>query len=65
MRKALDIQQQLERHLQQLGLPAASCGDDTTPLRRALVAGLFPHASRLQADGTYKVRACVRGTHCV
>jgi hypothetical protein len=32
-----------------------SCGEDTTPLRRALTAGLFPHAASKQLDGSYKV----------
>ena len=34
-----------------LGIPLRSCGDDSLPLRRALVAGLFPHAARRQMDG--------------
>lgn len=59
MRKAQDIYQQLARQLQQLQLPLASCGEDTTALRRALVAGLFPNSARKQPDGTYKVAMCV------
>ena len=31
--------------------------DDLTSARRALTAGLFPHAARLQPDGTYRVLA--------
>lgn len=42
---------QLLGHLEALGIPDKSCGDDTTPLRRALTAGLFPHAARRQLDG--------------
>jgi ATP-dependent RNA helicase DHX8/PRP22 len=62
LRKANEIYQQLERHLQQMGLPIKSCGEDITPLRRALTAGLFPHAARRQPDGTYKVRwGCPEG----
>jgi hypothetical protein len=54
---------QLEGHLQQLELPVKSCGEDLTPLRRALTAGLFPHAASKQLDGSYKVRlaATVQG----
>ncbi|GFR51844.1 hypothetical protein Agub_g14311 [Astrephomene gubernaculifera] len=41
------------------GLAAAGGGgggtEDTTPLRRALTAGLFPHAARLHPDGSYRV----------
>ena len=52
---------QLREHLVALQLPLKSCGEDTTPLRRALVAGLFPHAAKRQADGACRaVRACRR-----
>ncbi|KAF5842772.1 Oligonucleotide/oligosaccharide-binding protein [Dunaliella salina] len=57
VRKAQDIYQQLARQLHQLQLPLTSCGEDPTPLRRALVAGLFPQSARKQPDGTYKVIA--------
>lgn len=65
MRKAEDIYEQLVRFLglpspPGLGLPVTSCGEDTTPLRRALTAGLFPHAARLQPDGSYRVLASGR-----
>lgn len=49
--KARDIHAQLRGHLQALGLRLASCGDDATPLRQALVMGLFPHAARRQPGG--------------
>ncbi|KAJ9513362.1 hypothetical protein QJQ45_001401 [Haematococcus lacustris] len=57
LNKAQDIFLQLERHMRQLGLAVASCGEDCTPLRKALTAGLFPHAARLQPGGAYKVIA--------
>ncbi|PRW45383.1 ATP-dependent RNA helicase dhx8 isoform A [Chlorella sorokiniana] len=57
MRKAVDIHAQLKEHLVALGIPLQSCGEDSLPLRRALVAGLFPHAARRQMDGSYKVIA--------
>ncbi|KAL4442503.1 hypothetical protein ABPG77_005087 [Micractinium sp. CCAP 211/92] len=57
MRKALDIHTQLKEHLQALGIPQQSCGENSLPLRRALVAGLFPHAAKRQLDGSYKVIA--------
>ncbi|EFJ45602.1 DEAH-box nuclear pre-mRNA splicing factor [Volvox carteri f. nagariensis] len=65
MRKAEDIYDQLVRFLGPpsppgLGLALVSCGDDTAPLRRALTAGLFPHAARLQPDGSYRVLATGR-----
>lgn len=63
MRKAADIVAQLERHFTTLRLPARSAGDDTTPLRRALTAGLFPHAARKQPDGSYRVIATAQIVH--
>lgn len=42
---------QLKEHLVALGIPLQSCGEDSLPLRRALVAGLFPHAAKRQMDG--------------
>jgi len=65
--KAGEIVDQLERLLappppQGLGLPNAhsSCGEDTRVLCRALTAGLFPHATLRQADGSLKVLATGR-----
>ncbi|KAL6782327.1 hypothetical protein ACKKBG_A06370 [Auxenochlorella protothecoides x Auxenochlorella symbiontica] len=55
--KARDIHAQLRGHFQALGLRLASCGDDATPLRQALVMGLFSHAARRQPGGTYRVLA--------
>ena len=57
LRRALDITEQLERHLVALGLPLRSCGPDTTPVQRALAAGLFPNAARRRPDGSYAVLA--------
>lgn len=57
LRKASDVYEQLLGHLQALGMPIKSCGEETTPLRRALTAGLFPHAAKRQVDGGYKVIA--------
>jgi ATP-dependent RNA helicase DHX8/PRP22 len=55
--KAVDIYEQLQRHVGQLGLEARSCGDNFDAVRRALVAGLFHHAARRTPDGTYRVIA--------
>ncbi len=62
LKKAEDIFQQLQGHMSQLGLTVGSCGEDLTPLRRALTCGLFPHAAKRQPDGSYKVRELMR-TH--
>lgn len=55
MNKAVDIYEQLQRHVQQLGMAATSCGTNFDAVRKALITGLFHHAARLQPDGTYKV----------
>lgn len=54
LRKAEDVYNQLRGHLEDLGIPLKSCGEDDAPLRRALVTGLFPHAAKLQLDGKLK-----------
>ena len=51
LRKAEDVYNQLRGHLEDLGIPIKSCGEDDAPLRRALVTGLFPHAAKLQLNG--------------
>ena len=61
LRKAADIRAQLAGHLAALGLapggaalnPKTLCtpGDSADCLRRALVAGLFPHAAVALPDG--------------
>lgn len=56
---------QLLGHLEALGIPVKSCGDDTTPLRRALTAGLFPHAARRQLDGGSGQELCGTRTGAV
>jgi len=63
LKKAGDIHQQLRGHLEDLKVPLKSCGDDLDPLRRALVAGLFPHAAKRQVDGTYRVVASGQSVH--
>jgi len=63
MAKAADIYKQLKGYLDDLGVPMTSCKEDTTPVRRCLVAGLFPHAARRQPDGTYSLFATSQVVH--
>jgi hypothetical protein len=49
--KAVDIVRQLRQHLSALKMPLKSCGTDDTPLRRALLSGLFLHAAVMLPDG--------------
>lgn len=57
LKKAVDIASQLREHLIGLNLPIISCGDEYTPLKRALTAGLFQHSAKRQMDGSYRVVA--------
>ena len=52
--KASDIYAQLKNHLESLSIPLSS-SDDSAVIRKALVAGLFPHAAKRQQNGSYKV----------
>lgn len=54
LRRAADIRRQLARQLAALGLPpggAPGAPDVPDALRRALVAGLFPHAAAAVPGG--------------
>lgn len=55
--KAHEVKEQLEKHLIDCKIPVISCGNDLEILRKGLVGGLFPHAAKLQIDGTYRVLA--------
>ena len=54
LQKATRILQQLHQHLVELKLPIASCGSEVEPVLKALVAGLFTNAARLQPDGEHQ-----------
>lgn len=57
MKKVIDIREQLSRLLRRLGIPLKSCGRDTEALRKAVIAGFFSYASRLEEfshNGMYK-----------
>mmetsp|Transcript_14100 Transcript_14100/g.19418 ORF Transcript_14100/g.19418 Transcript_14100/m.19418 type:complete len:565 (+) Transcript_14100:297-1991(+) len=54
LRHAADIHKQLEAHCVGMKLPLKSCGNDSVPLRRSLVAGYFFNAAQRQPDGTYR-----------
>lgn len=54
LKRAEDVHQQLRDHVVGMKLPLKSCGDDTAPLRKALVAGYFLNAAQKQPDNTYR-----------
>ncbi|KAG6498429.1 hypothetical protein ZIOFF_046342 [Zingiber officinale] len=57
LRHARDIHSQIEGHIQQMGFPASSCGNDTLQFRRCLTASFFLNAAMKQPDGSYRALA--------
>ncbi|RWR89645.1 putative pre-mRNA-splicing factor ATP-dependent RNA helicase DEAH9 isoform X2 [Cinnamomum micranthum f. kanehirae] len=56
-KKVVEIREQLRKLLRRLGIVLKSCDGDTKVLRKAITAGFFAHACRLEAfshDGMYK-----------
>ncbi|XP_058100669.1 probable pre-mRNA-splicing factor ATP-dependent RNA helicase DEAH9 isoform X2 [Magnolia sinica] len=57
MKKVVEIREQLRKLAQRLGLAIKSCEGDTQVVRKAVTAGFFTHACRLEAfsqGGMYK-----------
>lgn len=57
MKKVMEVREQLRRVAQRLGLALKSCQNDMQVLRKAVTAGFFANACRLEAyshNGTYK-----------
>ncbi|KAF9677149.1 hypothetical protein SADUNF_Sadunf08G0077800 [Salix dunnii] len=48
---------QIRGHVEQMGLPISSCGDDTLQFRRCLAASFFLNAALKQPEGTYRALA--------
>ncbi|PON79698.1 RNA helicase, ATP-dependent DEAH box [Parasponia andersonii] len=57
LRHARDIHSQIRRHVEQMGLHIASCGDDVLLFRRCLAASFFLNAALKQPEGTYRALA--------
>merc|ERR1712113_1370932 len=51
------IHQQLMEYIKQLNMPLLSCGENYVAMKKALLAGLFPHVTKRQLNGQYKVLA--------
>ncbi|CAK9212236.1 unnamed protein product [Sphagnum troendelagicum] len=54
LRRAIDIRKQIQVHMESMGLPITSCGEDMLVFRRCLAASFFLNAARRQLDGTYR-----------
>lgn len=57
LRHARDIHRQIQRHVEQMGLHIASCGDDMVQFRRCLAASFFLNAALKQPEGLYRALA--------
>ncbi|KAA8532891.1 hypothetical protein F0562_032992 [Nyssa sinensis] len=57
LRHARDIHSQIQGNVEQMGLHAASCGNDMLQFRRCLAASFFLNAALKQPDGKYRVLA--------
>eukprot|EP00898_Chlorokybus_atmophyticus_P005499 jgi/Chlat1/5950/Chrsp4S06270 len=60
MLRVAEIRAQIGRTLRRLGVALESCGSDTKPVRRALTAGFFSNAARLQPHGDGSTYVAVR-----
>ncbi|KAE8650135.1 pre-mRNA-splicing factor ATP-dependent RNA helicase DEAH10 [Cucumis sativus] len=54
LRHARDIHSQIRRHVEQMGLPLNSCGDDMLQFCRCLAGSFFLNVATKQPDGTYR-----------
>lgn len=54
MRRARDIREQLAGLLKKIGVELTSNTDDLDAVKKAILAGFFPHAAKLQKDGSYR-----------
>ncbi|CAA6665809.1 unnamed protein product [Spirodela intermedia] len=66
MKKVLEIREQLIKLLKRLGMILKSCEKDTLAIRKAIVAGFFAHACRLETfgqNGMYKTLRSSQEVH--
>ncbi|CAM6076055.1 unnamed protein product [Sphagnum tenellum] len=61
MRKVMVVREQLSKLLQRLGVHLQSCGSDTEAIRKAVTAGFFSHAAKLEAVGDHNSYRSIRG----
>ncbi|KAJ4912425.1 RNA helicase family protein [Raphanus sativus] len=54
MRRARDIREQLAGLLKKIGVELTSNSEDLDAVKKAILAGFFPHSAKLQKDGSYR-----------
>ncbi|KAK1285300.1 putative pre-mRNA-splicing factor ATP-dependent RNA helicase [Acorus calamus] len=62
MKKVAEIREQLRKLMKQLGINLKSCDKDTQVIRKAIIAGFFAHACRLEPFGQSGVYKTIRGS---
>ncbi|KAK1696880.1 hypothetical protein QYE76_013577 [Lolium multiflorum] len=58
MKRARDVRDQLEALLERVEIEPCSSAGDLTAIRKAITAGYFRNAARLQKDGSYRAGKC-------
>ncbi|KAF2134510.1 P-loop containing nucleoside triphosphate hydrolase protein [Dothidotthia symphoricarpi CBS 119687] len=51
LNRAREVREQLEKLADRVEVPPSSCSSDDVAIRKAITAGFFPNAARLQRDG--------------
>lgn len=54
MKRARDIRDQLEGLLERVEIEITSNLNDLDAIKKAIIAGFFPHTARLQKNGLYR-----------
>ncbi|CAN6988234.1 unnamed protein product [Brassica rapa subsp. trilocularis] len=54
MRRARDIREQIAGLLKRIGVELTSNSEDLDAVKKAILAGFFPHSAKLQKDGSYR-----------
>ncbi|KAL1194653.1 putative pre-mRNA-splicing factor ATP-dependent RNA helicase DEAH8 [Cardamine amara subsp. amara] len=54
MKRARDIRDQLRGLLNKIGIELTSNPNDLDAIKKAILAGFFPHSAKLQKDGSYR-----------
>uniref|UniRef100_A0A1D1XQH4 RNA helicase n=1 Tax=Anthurium amnicola TaxID=1678845 RepID=A0A1D1XQH4_9ARAE len=62
MKKVVEIREQLSKLLKRLGIALKSCERETQAIRKAIVAGFFAHACRLEMFGQDGMYRSLRGS---
>ncbi|KAL5774338.1 hypothetical protein ACOSP7_011895 [Xanthoceras sorbifolium] len=62
MKKVIEIREQLRRIAQRIGIVLKSCESDTQVVRKAVTAGFFANACRLEASSQSGLYKTVRGS---